>query len=138
MGPCFAAFIFQLLQMFLFSRAKSALTSGITTSFVVGLVLISPFLSNSSQVLLVMFCSRFKDQFCHILLFQPLKTFRLDALNQHQLLGGRWTSDNRSGVAGTLHRVSRNVDPTDGSVAPWIAVGDVAVRQKANIYIYIY
>ncbi|CAL1140140.1 unnamed protein product [Cladocopium goreaui] len=40
----------------------------------------------------------------------------LDALNQHQLLGGRWTSDNRSGVAGTLHRVSRNVDPTDGSV----------------------
>eukprot|EP00438_Fugacium_kawagutii_P005309 Skav231739 [mRNA] locus=scaffold638:212256:216236:- [translate_table: standard] len=40
----------------------------------------------------------------------------LDAINGHQLLGGRWTSDNRSGVSGTLHRISRNVDPTDGSV----------------------
>eukprot|EP00435_Cladocopium_sp_Y103_P000117 s3282_g1.t1 len=40
----------------------------------------------------------------------------LEAINQHQLLSGRWTSDNRSGVAGTLHRISRNVDPTDGSV----------------------
>ena len=44
---------------------------------------------------------------------------RLDAISCHQLLSGRWTSDNRTGISGTLHRVSRILDPTDSSVVPW-------------------
>ncbi|CAE8646187.1 unnamed protein product, partial [Polarella glacialis] len=34
----------------------------------------------------------------------------LDSVIHHELLSGIWSSDNRSGVAGTLHRVSRIVD----------------------------
>eukprot|EP00439_Symbiodinium_sp_Y106_P017259 s1516_g2.t1 len=38
----------------------------------------------------------------------------LDAAEAHELLAGRWTKDNRSGVSGTLHRVARIVDHYGG------------------------
>eukprot|EP00439_Symbiodinium_sp_Y106_P083631 s3_g23.t2 len=38
----------------------------------------------------------------------------LDSVYRHELLSGRWTPDDRSGVSGTLHRVSRLLDPYDG------------------------
>ncbi|CAJ1402863.1 unnamed protein product [Effrenium voratum] len=40
----------------------------------------------------------------------------LDAIAGHELLEGRWSSDDRSGVSGTLHRVCRNIDSLDSSV----------------------
>ena len=38
----------------------------------------------------------------------------LDAAEAHELLAGRWTKDNRSGISGTLHRVARIVDHYGG------------------------
>ncbi|CAE7636531.1 ycf45 [Symbiodinium sp. CCMP2592] len=38
----------------------------------------------------------------------------LDSVYRHELLSGRWTPDDRSGISGTLHRVSRLLDPYDG------------------------
>jgi hypothetical protein len=49
-------------------------------------------------------------------------------VSKHRLLGGTWSSDNRSGISGTLHRVSSIVDLGSQSI-----VG-LALRMAHPIY----
>ena len=55
----------------------------------------------------------------------------LEAIGRHELLAARWTRDNRTGVTGTLHRVSRLCDR--GGAAPGPLAG-LTLRMAHPMY----